>query len=483
MKSEFKEEESPSQSPPLQGGEGKMEEGIMKNKRRIYLDYSGILKKTIAEEGLSPREIKKYAPAVKKAVEKLTLRRASGSVGFADLAGDSENAREIQKYVSSVRGKYEFLVVLGIGGSALGPRALIDALAPPFYNFRSGSARHGWLKIIIADNISPEFIKGLFEVIPLTRTLFNVITKSGSTSETLSVFSIVRKKLAKRFGNDWKRRIVATTDADKGFLRDFVRKNSLKAFSIPSNVGGRFSALSSVGLFPAACAGIDIISLLEGASSVDKLCFGSNLFKNPSAMYAALNYIYYGRGRRINVFMPYHEGLATFSDWFAQLWAESLGKKENLLGKNVFVGPTPVKAKGVTDQHSQLQLYTEGPQDKLITLLSVDKLTSVKIPEIGDFVFSGRDLRELFRAEEIGTKLSLLEAHRPVLSIKMPEVNAFFLGQLILMLEVATAIYGEMLGINAFNQPGVEYGKIIAKKILAGKKVESAVKGVEKYCV
>jgi len=166
--------------------------------------------------------------------------------------------------------------------------------------------------------------------------------------------------------------------------------------------------------------------------------------------------------------MPYEEKLATVSDWFAQLWAESLGKKKDLKGKDVFVGPTPVKAKGVTDQHSQLQLYTEGPQDKVVTLLSVEDIDSFKVPKMGDFIFGGRDIAELFKAEEAGTALSLTEASRPVVTIKMPKVSVEYVGQLIMMLEAATAIYGEMLGINTFDQPGVEYGKVIAKKILAG---------------
>jgi glucose-6-phosphate isomerase len=170
------------------------------------------------------------------------------------------------------------------------------------------------------------------------------------------------------------------------------------------------------------------------------------------------------------------------SDWFAQLWAESLGKKKDLKGKDVFVGPTPVKAKGVTDQHSQLQLYTEGPQDKVVTLLSADDVGSFKVPKLGDFVFTGRDIAELFKAEEAGTALSLAEARRPVLTISMPEVTAFYLGQLIMMLEAATAVYGEMLGINTFDQPGVEYGKIIAKGILSGA-LKPAPERLKKYRV
>ena len=202
-------------------------------------------------------------------------------------------------------------------------------------------------------------------------------------------------------------------------------------------------------------------------------------------MFAVLHYFFYQRGRRINVFMPYSESLKTVSDWFAQLWAESLGKKNDLKGNKVFVGPTPVKAKGVTDQHSQIQLYTEGPQDKVVTFLSVDRLKRLKIPKLEN-AFGGFDLSNLFKAEELGTKLSLIKSKRPSMTIHIPEISAYHIGSLLYMLEMATAIYGEILNIDAFNQPGVEYGKRIAREILASNKKNGgkiAASETGKYCV
>ena len=416
----------------------------------------------IGAGGISGSSLLKISSSVKRAVKKLNARRASGEAGFAELPGDLKNAADIKKYADKLKGKCRCFTVLGIGGSALGPRALIDALALPFYNMRSTKGRGGRPQIIIADN---------------------VITKSGTTSETLSIFAAALKLLKKKKGKSWKKHLVLTTDPDKGYLREFARKNGIDSFAIPSNVGGRFSTLSSVGLLPAAVAGVDIKELLRGAGEAEKICFNENLFKNPAALYAAAHYLFYKKGRRINVFMPYSENLGTVSEWFAQLWAESLGKKKDRKGRDVFVGPTPVKAKGVTDQHSQLQLYTEGPQDKVVTLLSVDNIGSFKIPKMGDFVFGGRDISELFKAEEAGTALSLRQAQRPVITIKMPEVTARYLGQLVMMLEAATAIYGEMLNINTFDQPGVEYGKIIAKKILGGNGKKAKPRGADKYRV
>ncbi|PIV18058.1 MAG: glucose-6-phosphate isomerase [Elusimicrobia bacterium CG03_land_8_20_14_0_80_50_18] len=436
--------------------------------KKISVDYAPAMKDSIGAEGLSSADLRKIAPTVRAAVKKLNARRKSGEVGFAELPGDLKNASAIIRYADKLKGKCGCFVVLGIGGSALGPRALIDALTPAFYNLRDAAGRGGRPRVIIADNISPEFVQSVFDIAPLSNTVFNVITKSGTTSETLSVFAAALKGLKKKSGKSWKKHVVITTDPEKGFLRGFAREHGIDSFPIPANVGGRFSALSSVGLLPAAVAGIDIKKLLKGASDAERICFGEELLSNPAALYAAVHYLFYKKGRRINVFMPYEEKLATMSDWFAQLWAESLGKREDRKGKNIFVGPTPVKAKGVTDQHSQLQLYTEGPQDKVVTLLSVDDIGSFMVPDFGDFVFAGRDIAELFKAEEAGTALSLLEAGRPVVTIKMPAVSAGHVGALMMMLEAATAIYGEMLGINTFDQPGVEYGKIIAKKILAG---------------
>ncbi len=434
----------------------------------LEVNYSGAMAPVLGKSGISIKQLKSYGKIARRAVEKLISQRRSGQIGFADLPYDRKNALKIKRFAQTLRGKFDSMVVIGIGGSALGTSALIDCLKPPFHSSMSGSAREGWLSVIVADNISPEFMRGILGKIPLARTIFNVVTKSGSTSETLSVFSIVKEIMRKSFGADWRRRFVITTDSESGFLRGFAEKNKLASFSVPSNVGGRFSVFSSVGLLPAASAGINIEKLLAGAASMDKVCFNKDFLKNPAAVYAAIHHILYKKGRKINVLMPYWESLKTVSSWFAQLWAESLGKRKDIRGRDVFVGPTPVKAKGVTDQHSQLQLYAEGPSDKVVTFISVDRFKDIKIPKISDFVFGGKTLGQLLKAEEYGTKFSLLNAERPFISIRIPEIKEFFIGQLLYFFEVSTAIYGELLGINTFNQPGVEFGKKIAKEILRG---------------
>ena len=436
-------------------------------KKKISLNYGCALKKVVGKEGISKKELQKFSSTFKKGLFSLSQKRTKKIIGFADLPYEKKLCEKIIKKAQQLRGHYDCMVVLGIGGSALGTSAVLEAIKGSFFNHKPGGEREGWLKVIVADNISPDFISEIFDLIPFERTCFSVITKSGTTSETISTFAHALNLAKRRFGGDWKRRFVFITDPEKGFLRELARKEKVESFEIPPNVGGRYSVLTPVGLFPLACAGVNIRKLLEGAASFDRVCFEKNLFKNPAGIFASIHYLLYKKGKRINVFMPYVEKLKTLSDWFAQLWAESLGKQKNTYGKDIFIGPTPVKAKGVTDQHSQLQLYTEGPFDKVITFITCQKFENdIKIPEIGKFEFSKKSFFKLLKAEETGTMFSLLKAGRPFLEISLHKVDEFYIGQIIFMLEVATALWGEFANLNAFNQPGVEFGKIIAKKIL-----------------
>lgn len=223
--------------------------------------------------------------------------------------------------------------------------------------------------------------------------------------------------------------------------------------------------MSPVGLLAAAVCGIDIEELLAGASYADEVCSVDNVYKNPAYMAATLQYLAMQTGKNISVMMPYADSLKYIADWYAQLWAESLGKRYDNNGNEVFVGQTPVKALGVTDQHSQVQLYTEGPFDKVVTFLGVDKYRTTMeisrgyedIPAVS--FLGGHTLNELIHAEQAATEYALLKAKCLNRTIWLPEVNAFTIGQLLYMLEVETAFAGELLNINAFDQPGVEEGK------------------------
>jgi glucose-6-phosphate isomerase len=309
-------------------------------------------------------------------------------------------------------------------------------------------------------------MKSLLDIIDVKKTMFNVITKSGSTSETMSQYLIIMDLLKARLGNEAKNHVIATTSETKGNLIKIAKQEGLKTYYIPDGVGGRFSELCPVGLLPAAVLGIDIKSLLKGARAMDKLCRKADVRKNPALMAATLQYIAITRkNKNISVMMPYADSLKLMADWYAQLWGESLGKAMNLNGNKVFVGQTPVKALGVTDQHSQVQLYTEGPFDKVVTLIAVENYRDVvtiskgceDIPDVS--FLCGHTMNELITAEMNATEYALTKAERLNNRIVLPEVNAYYLGQLMTFFMMQTAFTGAYLNIDTFNQPGVEEGK------------------------
>jgi glucose-6-phosphate isomerase len=371
----------------------------------------------------------------------------------------------IRAAAERVRKEFDNFVVLGIGGSALGPVAVHQAIRHLHYNDLPAD-RRGGPRFFVEDNVDPERMKALFDVIDPKRTCFNVVTKSGSTSETMSqlliVFDILKKELGEAGVSS---RIVATTDSSKGNLIQIARQYGLQAFEVPDGVGGRFSELCPVGLLPAAVCGIDIAQLLAGAAYMKELCRAGDIWKNPGWMAGLISYISIKKGKNIQVMMPYADSLKYMADWFAQLWAESLGKKYTLLSETVHAGQTPVKALGVTDQHSQVQLYTEGPFDKVITFLGVENFRErYPIPcgfkEYPAVAFlGGHSLNELMEAERLATEYAVTKAGKLNQTILLPEVNEFTVGQLIYFFEMQTAACGELLNVNAYNQDGVEEGK------------------------
>lgn len=375
-----------------------------------------------------------------------------------------EVVESIQREAERIRGRFDAFVVLGIGGSALGPIAVQQALCDLHHNELPRERRNA-PKLYVEDNIDPERMVSLLNILDLENTCFNVITKSGNTSETMSQFLIVTDLLKQKFGDRYAEHIVVTTDATQGNLRKIADEGGLVSFVVPDGVGGRFSELSPVGLLAAAVAGVDINELLAGAAYMDERTNESDPFKNPALFAAGAMYMAMQKGLNIHVVMPYADSLKYFSDWYCQLWAESLGKNQRRDRSIRPVGQTPVRALGATDQHSQVQLYTEGPDDKVITFLNVGKYRrSITIPvgyeEFSDIAFlSGHTLGELLTIEQQATEYALLKAAKPSWSITLPKVNAFTLGQLMYFFEMMTAYAGELLDIDAFNQPGVEEGK------------------------
>ncbi len=473
----------------------------------LQLDYASVLDTAVgATHGLSVAEIDRAAGAVAEVVQRIEQERATGHHRYRELPGDRAMLKTVQAAVRRYAGRFENLVVLGIGGSALGNIALQTALNPAYYNLLSGRAgaraatwstdyqsvrrrspattdRRGSTatrpvqspaaqrrgpRLFVMDNVDPMQIGNLLDLLgpALRRTLFNVISKSGETAETAAQFLIVQDLLARRLGKKaLTSNIVVTTDPESGTLHDIVDAVGYDTLPVPPGVGGRFSVLSAVGLFSAGLCGMKIDKLLAGAAAMGERVSLPDVRKNPAAMLALLLHAFYVRGKRLHVMMPYSYQLKDLADWYRQLWAESLGKQRDRDGQPVIVGPTPIKALGATDQHSQVQLYREGPNDKVFIFLEVAKFArDVRIPRVAGTpaalrYLEGRSLGALLNAEKRATEFALVASQRPCLTLRFPAVTEHTVGQFILLWEAATSIAGGLLNINAYDQPAVQLGK------------------------
>ena len=439
---------------------------------RIKLDVNPMFREFTGEHAIPRAELDSMLPELKKAHAAVEAGRGKGMQGWMDLPyNQDEILTAIENTAARVRKEFEAFVVLGIGGSALGPAAVQQALNHLHYNELPAEKRGG-PRLYIEDNVDPERMAALLDVIDLKKTCFNVITKSGGTAETMSQYLIITDALKKAVGDDYKRHIIITTSQTKGFLIKIAQREGYETFYIPDGVGGRFSELCPVGLIAAAVTGIDIRGLIAGAKDMDQRCASDDAYQNPALMDAGLMVLAMRHGVNMSVMMPYADSLKLMADWYAQLWAESLGKNETLDGEKCHVGQTPIKTLGVTDQHSQLQLYTEGPFDKALTFLKVESFrATTAIPHGCDDIptiafLGGKSHNQLIEAERKGTEYALYKSGRISQTITLPEVNANTVGQLIYFFELVTAYSGALLNINTFNQPGVEESKIAAYAVM-----------------
>ena len=437
------------------------------SQEQIKLCYKNVMADVIGDEhGITSPQFEDIAAGTTPVIPWLNAQKEAGKTPYRDLPFRPDIRERVKNLVSDLKADCDTLVVFGIGGSALGNIALQTALNPYMYNIddkqRSGP------RLFVFDNVDPVQLSSFFDWLgdDLDRTIFNVISKSGRTSETAAQFLYARKLLIDKLGPDApKKHIIATTNENEGTLRTIVQNEGYRSLIVPEGVGGRFTVLSAVGLFSAAMCGIDIDLLLEGACEMDARVSSEDFMQNPAAINAAINYHFYNRAKRNSVIMPYSYALKDMADWYRQLWAESLGKSTDLSGKQVFIGPTPIKALGTTDQHSQVQLYREGPNDKLFTFLEVENfdrdIVTGPAPECApelDFL-AGKNLSSLLNNEKKATEYALLEAKRPCLTVTFPEVNAHTVGQLIYLFEVTTSFMGALFNINPYDQPAVELGK------------------------
>jgi len=384
-----------------------------------------------------------------KVLEQFDLWRRQGKLGFLDLPYNLTLHRDTTDLAEMYRHKHTTLFVAGIGGSSLGLRAILSALGD-----ESGG------NVVVVDSPDSRVIGRAVAEIPPGNTVISVVTKSGGTAETLSIFMELRRKL----GNDAP--VVAITDPVNGQLRELAEKKGWSTLPVPANVGGRFSVLSPVGLFPAAFAGIDTAGLLRGAAEIVE-DFEINSGESLAAMIAGA-FLSRFKSHPVHVFMPYSDFLYDTALWFAQLWAESLGKAVDLEGNTAATGQTPLACRGPADQHSLVQLFMEGPADKTVTIVTEGEPENTE-PQPGEFsdqpamnYLEGRSPDVLRMAEADATGTALSERGLPVSRMHIPSINASYLGQVFMALEIATVLTGLALGIDPLNQPGVERGKLLA---------------------
>ncbi|MDI6786996.1 MAG: glucose-6-phosphate isomerase [Planctomycetota bacterium] len=451
----------------------------------LELDFNNILSAVLGPgHSISESELNSAIAKHSHICSEILLERKDGKHPFLNLP--YQNIKDIITFSRQRAKRYDDFVVLGIGGSALGTSTLLSALNPPFYNLLSARQRNGYPRLFVLDNIDSAETQALFSLISPKKTLFNVISKSGQTTETIADLLLALRFLKRHLKKRYRDNLVITTDKHKGFLRDFVRKEGIRSFETPPDVEGRYSVLSTVGLLPSAFVGIDIKKLLHGASLVDKYIKRTPPENNGCFLSALINYIYDQKmGKNTIVIMPYSSQLKPFAEWLRQLYPESLGKRYDRDNKEVYTGPTVLNALGVTDQHSQIQLFNEGPNNKLIIFIEVKtSKDKVVIPAIlkddqsASFI-AGQSLHKLMLAEKRGTEYALVKSHRPNYTIRLNTISEETIGALLYFWELNTAYAGKLYNINPYNQPGVEAGKRATFGLLGRKEYQKEVADVK----
>lgn len=444
-----------------------MLKGNVVTSSRLVIDYRNTMDTAVGtENGVSIAELDELQPYITEQHNRIIAEHKAHEQRWQDLPDDNTLADEILAFAADARKTYTDFILIGIGGSSLGAIATIQALCHPYRNLLPDDQRDG-PRFFVLDNPDPEKVAATLATVDLPKTLVNVVSKSGQTAETAANFLVVRDALIKAVGKEQAaKQIVATTDPETGLLRKMADEEGYRTFPVPPGVDGRQTVLSAVGLIPAAIAGVDIKGLLAGAAAMRERASSDNVRVNPAYLLAALSVLVDTKhGKSMLVTMPYADALFGISDWFRQLWAESLGKKLSTDNTVVNAGQTPIKSLGAIDQHSQIQLYTEGPNDKLIQLVSIQTYRdSVEIPSPPESVseldyFKGGELGDLLDKERLATSWALTEAERPNLTITIPTIDAGIVGEFFYMMQLQTVMAGALYHVNPFGQPGVEAGK------------------------
>ncbi len=423
----------------------------------LNLQTKNILSENIGTlHGISELRLKRFSEKHQKLVETTFASKNQAGYHFLNLPDAKVTLTNIKNYVKNQEKMgWKHIVLIGIGGSALGPIAVRDALINPYEK---------GVKLHVLDNIDPTRTAELLGHLPLKKTLFVVISKSGTTTEPMLLYGLVEEKLQKKFPKNYQQHLVFVTDPHSGLLKAIGEKEGITCFSIPPKIGGRFSVLTNAGLLPCALAGVDINGLLQGARQMREAIKRAKGYGNPALKLACIQYLLdRKKNKSMTVLMPYSHHLFRMGDWYRQLLAESIGKSR-------WAGPTPINALGTTDQHSQLQLYNEGPNNKFLIFMRV--LSHAHDPELGETLpeamnyLNGKKMSQVIDAALSGTAQALTKNKRPNVTIEVPKVDAKHIGALFMLFEFQIALLGMLYKVNAFDQPGVEESKKITKALL-----------------
>ncbi len=421
--------------------------------QKVGLDYS------VAKKFISDHEVEMIKSAAEAAKEELLGRNGAGNdfLGWIDLpvAYDKEEFDRIQKASAKIQSDSEVLLVIGIGGSYLGARAAVEFLRHSFYNSVSKKIRKTPEIYFVGNNISSNYMNHLIEVIGDRDFSINIISKSGTTTEPAIAFRVFKKLLNEKYTRaEAAKRIYATTDKAKGALKNLATEEGYESFVVPDDVGGRFSVLTAVGLLPIAVSGADIVKLMEGAASMRNYCLNLPYESNDSMKYAALRHVLLKKGKSIEILVNYEPSLHYFSEWWKQLFGESEGKDQK--------GIYPASVDFTTDLHSMGQFIQDGQRTMYETILNVESskteiiLEEEEVDLDGLNYLAGKNVDFVNKSAMKGTLLAHTDGNVPNLMINIPEQDEFYLGELFYFFEFAVGISGYMLGVNPFDQPGVE---------------------------
>ena len=387
--------------------------------------------------------------------------------GWVDLPNTygMEEFEKIKSVAEEIRNSCDVFIILGIGGSYLGARAAIEMLSHNFYNELPEEKRSGPKIYFAGHNISSAYLKELFDIIEGRDICINVISKSGTTTETALAFRIFREYMEEKYGKEGAgRRIYATTDKKSGALKKLADREGYETFVVPDNIGGRYSVLTPVGLLPISVAGIDIAEIMRGAKTAAEHLADDSIDNNPSYQYAAIRNILYSMGKTTEIIVNYEPNLFYFGEWFKQLFGESEGKGK----KGIF----PTSLNFTTDLHSMGQYIQDGRRDIFETILNVEKSREkILIPKDeadldGLNYISGKTLDFVNKSAMRGTVDAHVDGGVPNLIINIPEISPYYFGYLVYFFEKACGMSGYLLGVNPFNQPGVEAYKKNMFKLL-----------------